>query len=534
MNKFFIHLFLLIFVVACNSPKKHFADVNVNSVEFKNWLKHNHLMQYYDKSDQIDSFTVEQFLFKKRELLNQKDLKKRHFLINAQKFSDSQNYIKKSIKSSIYLDEDKIKEQILVLNKIEDNKKDKIRLYQIYKNYPVNASQADINATINQLNEIKSNIHTLDDFKQMATLYSDSQSRLQKGLIGNIPKGKFPDSLDKVVMQLQENQMTDVLKGKKGAVLFFCEKVIVATKSTPEQIKQRVINRLKNHTLEKKYYDLVQKTLNLGHIEIDWRLMKEGDLKDISVNSTYTKISNQQLKWLLNGLNKNHKLNSFNINKIQNTIENYVKNIAFFNQLSQNSQQNLNLKFDFKYKNIIASEVMALMINEKLDRPTLVEERNYYQQNQSQFVRDKYYDISAIALKFDKDNKIEVYSKGQKILSQINNKSLSFKQAVYNYSFFKDNYHNGHMGNLSSKKIPNLIGINALKQIQLMQTGEISQLVETDSEILWVFRLNAIEHPRLMTFEEAQKKIHNILGNIQTKFLESNIIEEILLQIKKP
>jgi hypothetical protein len=84
------------------------------------------------------------------------------------------------------------------------------------------------------------------------------------------------------------------------------------------------------------------------------------------------------------------------------------------------------------------------------------------------------------------------------------------------------------LGKFSRSQLPGAFGINVLKQVLLMQTGHLSKLVETESGILWIIKLNAIENPRQMTFNEAKNQAHNQLGGERASDLENKINQNII------
>ena len=185
----------------------------------------------------------------------------------------------------------------------------------------------------------------------------------------------------------------------------------------------------------------------------------------------------------------------------------------------------------YKFKEAVAASVLATLISNKLTIPTDEETKLYYDENKNSFIRGEYFDISAIAFKLSEDTKLTTNKLAHQVLHQLQKGLINFEQAAAQYSYLANQYEKGYLGSFPQNRLSNVFGINVSKQLLLMKTGQISKPVESDSGILWIIRLNAIQKPRQMTFVEAELIAHNQLGQQRTTALENELIQSIIKDI---
>ncbi len=528
MKKIYFCAFTLIFLHACqqhNKPQHFFVNEN----QMQTWLKHRPLIQLQGATEQKDAFAVEHHLVSQQALIEKSQLDKMIFLHNNSRNSQSEPFIKRSIRATVKLDQQQVDDNTAMLMQRQHNKKAKVRLYQIFKNYPLNATAKEIRNINQKMQQIHDQISDLDSFKKFAVAESESQSRLQSGLIGNIAHGKFPPTINDIVMNMKPNQTSDVIIGKQGVLIFYCERIVLPHKQTDQQISERVINTLTNHAVHQAFEKKKQLTINNAHINIDWGAITNAQGQMVAAKSNNAELSNQQLLWLLNGKKGQKELSDFAKKTIENSINNHFLYAAFYRQLNPTAQKQLEEKSRYLLQQHIASEVMALMIGEQLKIPTETDERNYFEAHHKNYIHKPRFSISAIALKLDPQNKVTSHQHTYQLWYDIAHKKITFKQAFAQYSFLNKKYPEGYSISLSAVDIPQVFGIEVSRQIKTMQKGDISLPVASEERgIVWILRLDEVIEAKAMTYEEAQKSIHNTLGNKAAKSLQNDITQSII------
>lgn len=530
----YVLITLMILMSGCHHQKQALNHISPKKHELEQWLKYRPTLQLVDSTQQIEAYAVEQYLLSKYALIDPIIRKKLYFLHQNVRNAQAIPLIKNSIKAQLTLPEDEIQESIALLKARQNNQKSKMRLYQIYKQYPNGASQNQRDHINQKMHNIRDQITDLNIFKKLAQQESESQSRLQSGLIGNVADGQFPANINALITDLKANEMSEVIIGKQGAVLFYCERIIPPRPpQSLEHIRQRVINTLSNHTTSQKFNKQKQLLLRNAKIVIDWQAIDDERLEEISVTGEgQMTLNNQQLLWLINGLKGHKTLSETSQQSLISRINDYVINERLFALLSHKQQQQLNEQNQWALKQVLASEVMATLVNKQLSAPTESDEKTHYYANQHLFVRGLHYHISAIALPLDEKHLVQSHQKARELWENLQQQQLSFEQAFHQHSLFKDRYPNGYTVESLTQEIASLFGIDAMRQIQLMQTGQISlPVAASDRGLIWIFRLDKIEPKRPMNFAEAQQAINQYLGSVDSKNLQQSITENIINQM---
>ena len=534
-------IFVLMLLISCSSIQvdsqntldQFIARSHSNQIiklslgEFDRWLLHKKQLLLNNKKQQIESYFVEEYLYRNKDLIDHELQSNIYFLNKAVMYSKAVNTVKKQIMEKVKVDEKEIQQNIIMLQQRAKLKTHKVRLYQIYKKYPINASLEEKQLLKKQMQLIRDNITDLNGFKKAASRESDSQTRLFYGLLGNVKNGKFKGEINNIVMKMQANEISEVITGTHGVLMFYCEKRIAPKIKTLQQTTNYVIQTLRNRNFSNDFNKHFEDTLNKQRIQIDWEKIYEDSPSKTAVFSKTYNLTNLELSQLLT----NKDRNVIPKKSIESIINNYIANRALFHELNSDQQKHLSLKSHYKLKQSIASSVLVNMIAKKLKIPTDDDLKKHYQENKETYKTKLQYDVSAIAFKLTDDNKASVYNQAEIVLNQLKLKLLSFENASQKHSFLNEKYNNGYLGKFSLNQVPRAIGINAKKQISLMRVGEISKLVETDSSILWIFKLNTIDLPRIQSYIEVKKRIDNQLGNERTDILESEIFTDIITKL---
>ena len=498
---------------------------------FEQWLTNKKYLLLKSKEQQIQSYFTEDFLYQKRQSVIPDQLERIKFINRASMHSKSITAIKKQIMKQVKIDEVEILNNFETIKKKNKLKKDKVRLYQIYKKYPVDADIHTKKLVQQEMLTLRTKVTDLSSFKKIAATYSDSQTRLNNGLLGNIHHGKFSGEINDLVMKMQSNELSDLILGAQGVLLFYCEKRLPAKIKTDEQILNYVKNTLKNRAFKRAYKNKINVTLAKSNLDINWQKLYQVDSNSLSITSNVIDLTNKQISWLINGTKAKKKIKDFSKQTINKIVNEYIINYSLFNTLTENQKQKLIMSAQYKFKKLVASSVMAKLITKKLTIPTDKEIKLYYDENKNSYLREEYFEISAIAFKLSEDSKLITNNLAHQVLHQLKKGLISFEQASNQYSYLENKYKNGYFGSFPTKQLSNVFGINVSKQLQSMQTGQISKPVESDSGILWIVRLNAIQQPRQMTFTEAEPIAHNELGQERITILEDIFINDIIRDI---
>jgi hypothetical protein len=379
------------------------------------------------------------------------------------------------------------------------------------------------------MKSIRAEVKTLSSFKQLAIKESNAQSRLQKGLIGNVYSGQFAPSLDKIVMKMQAGELSQVIDLPTGLVLFYCEKNINTPHKTDKQLKEIVTKNLQTELSNQKWQEYQQQLQEKLNLIYHWDIIQnKGQDQATVVGNLLFQLSKQQLLWLLNGYNGSKPLSAFNHKEIVVKVQNYFVNKNIFSQLALDAQDVILSGMKSQYINRITSEVMVMLVAPRLKKLSDKEIQSYYDKHTNQLLTAKTYDLSALGLEINKKNRKKIYKKLESIYYDVVTLQADFEQAIEKYSIIDKSFPNLNLNKLSDKRLSTIFGVRAANSIRLMPPGEISDLIEIGSGYLWIVRLNAIIEPRPYQLSEVRQFIEDKLNSQRADEIQNLISTELL------
>ncbi len=518
-------------LMSCHTiPKSKTIAFNKNGTlqltqkDLSNWLLKNPKEKYSTKELQIKLYFVEKYLISQKHLLVNELIKKINFDRELSLYRNTIVYYKKRIKLKAHIDQNQFDQYFLTMKKNEALKSNKKRIYQIYMKYPLNSTLNEKNMLAKELQGIRSSIHNLDDFKHSAQLYSDSQSRLKKGLIGNIYQGFFKNKLNDIIMQMNPGELSDVIVTKTGLHLFYCESEIPVNIRSDKLLKEILERNLINIDFESKWADFRKDTLDSIDIQISWENVFNDNNDAIVANTELFSIAKQQLMWLMN---EDIHLKNHRKENITQSIQSYFFSKHLYGLLDINQKNKLIKDALFHYEKNIAANVMTYFINKELKPATEIELIEYYDQNQNKYINPKSVNFSFIALRFDEQNKKDTYLVAEEILNKLYS-GTPFGLFAKQHALFEKRFPKGRVYSMAERNISKVFGVNVHKQINLMKVNETSKIVESKSGYLWILKLHSIEDPRPLNFDESLQFLKKDMGKVKLNTIQNNIIEKII------
>ncbi|MFK8010932.1 MAG: peptidylprolyl isomerase [Marinicellaceae bacterium] len=524
LSVFLFFSFLVIFQ-SCHGKLiayNHDKTIELSDVELNNWLEYRMELQYFSRKVQIEAYFLEKHILNDIKSLDSTQLKPINFNNTMYRNKLVQKYFAQDIKSSIVLDENEFNDLVEKTKKTNLEKKERRRLYQIFLKYPKNASAKVKDKYLNKIQSIKNQISDLQSFKKLAEKYSDSQSRINSGLIGNIQNGFFSSPLNEIIMSLKEKGISEVIKSKDGLMLLYFEKKVTPKIYTESEIHNNVKSKLLNYYFKVESKNKKQKIIDQLNIEIDYQKINNSDDDSIIAQSGKINLTSYQLKLLID--NKG-TLENYNNVQIKTLIEDYFFGIHIYHSLSKADKTEVDESV--KYYNDLSLKSLYLTehINKIIQPPSLDKLLSFYNENIHLFKRQPTYSLTYISIK-KSDNKTDIFD----VYFQINNDSSKFDMFSQKYSRFENRFPSGKVVNFTSKNISFTFGVNFTKQLQLLNPGEISKPFKSDTGDYWMIRLDQKNKPTTKTFDEAKKQIVKKVGNRMVTELKNQIIKNILVQ----
>ena len=118
---------------------------------------------------------------------------------------------------------------------------EKRRLLHIYKRFgpSVNRDQA-----VAELTQVRERLLAGENFERLAREHSDSETRHQGGLVGEIGRGQFTNDFDQVVFALDEGVPSEPITTTDGAHLFLVQSLIPERNFDFEQVRTAIVQEV--------------------------------------------------------------------------------------------------------------------------------------------------------------------------------------------------------------------------------------------------------------------------------------------------
>jgi len=109
----------------------------------------------------------------------------------------------------------------------------------IYKQFNDNKAQA-----INELKQLRQRILLGENFKILASQYSDSESRHTDGYVGVVKRGDLSQEFDEIIFNLEKDIPSNVISTKEGAHVFLVERILDNKEFSFESVKLMILQQL--------------------------------------------------------------------------------------------------------------------------------------------------------------------------------------------------------------------------------------------------------------------------------------------------
>ena len=408
----------------------------------------------------------------------------------------------------------------------------RVRLYNLFKRFPVGASPIQRQDTLASIEALRQNLINGADFKELATRESNSQTRLNGGLMGNVRAGTLPSEVDQVVMQLKAGEISQVLASKDGYTLFYCEKILEKVYRPPAELRKISRDMLEQQAFREAKLQLEKNITAQVTPRYFWSRFdtSDGNFADTRlVEFNHGGLTAQQVAWLMNE-DDVRKLAGYRQQAMQRKIEAHIFGLMEWRQVKQfnlDDSAETQAREYWKFEQVLADQVILNEVKAVFQQPTPEQVRNYYDSHQGDFKRHAHYKLAVIKLTQAADESTsELHDKAYVVANDINSGEIAFADAARKYSSHPSRNRSGELAWISRYVLPHRLGINVLRQVLIMQPGEISAPVASDDGSVWIIALREIEAARPMHFQEAEQKAENGFANQQLAELRMKFLTQ--------
>lgn len=434
--------------------------------------------------------------------------------------------LRREVAATVVVSEEDI-QKTMAISRDKMHRPRKVRLRNIFKRYPVNATPAEKAALHQRLLDIRKRIQLGEDFAAIAIAESDSQTRFNKGILGNVAPGKLHPKVDAIAMAMKPGTFSDPIETQDGLTLLFCERIIPGQTRTEAEFRQNIENALQRRQ-EKRAWD--QKRVSLldpKALAMDWAALKNESNPETAIFASY-----EDLFLTVSGYRALLKQANIQIHdelpEKPGLVESLFLQFKYLEALGERPEQKEAFEsregfFAAQYK---AARGIAATVAKDLVPPTEEEMRRLYQREKQRFQNPQQYRCQVLQFPYQGEELVKATEEMLAIENRITNGEITFEEAIQAYSQHPSKANLGHLDWRNEQQLSRL-GFNLVRAARELKPGEMSGLIQEDSG-LWLIRLNEYREKRPQTFAEAKSQIETFMGQMLVVAQQENLIAELI------
>ncbi len=352
-------------------------------------------------------------------------------------------------------------------------KPQKLRLRNLFLSYPPGASEAEKEAVQNHMTELRRRLEEGMDFGVLAEQESHSQTRFNKGLMGNVTPGQLPEPINTIAMSLTAGEVSTVIESPDGLTILKCDRIIEARVPSPDEIRDGLTKNLRRIEEKRRWKAL---TLELGG----------GNAS----GPAFKKAAAEQARDL--GLDRNPET----VAAIKWTRRQYL-----------------------------ATEALRRRVEATMTMPTETDVRQYFDSNRGSFTKPEVFELSVIRLDHSDTDRSAVHRKAAELSHNLRNDRRDFAEAARTSSDDASASMGGRLASMTRRQMAGR-GPEFMKTVMGLRAGEISREFTANGS-QWIVRLDDRQPARGATFEEASDQAREKLGQDRVAALQETIENDI-------
>lgn len=273
-------LMLFIFLSSCSDDKTIVATFQGGEIPLSDLTQ---LVSKLTKEERSHLKTEDDYFKFVRKVAIEKIILNEVYKSGLDKKTDIQEKIE-SIKKSTAFDILRDKNVIQKVKVLESDYQKYTNIYELYqivlRTDTLNDGKLDNSDKL--LNDIKTKVKTLDDFKSFAMKYSEDITASEGGYLGSIRPGIMDDEIDKVLSEIKLCKVSDIIETYAGKHLIWVnsvKKIDVKELINDRKLYEAIYNQ-KVETVENDWYEKISKSSDLN---INYDLMLSKNQSDIVI-----------------------------------------------------------------------------------------------------------------------------------------------------------------------------------------------------------------------------------------------------------
>ena len=411
------------------------------------------------------------------------------------------------------------------------NKPRKVRLRNLYKKIPSDADEKNRQLILENMQQIRQKIVDGADFAELARSESDSQTRFQGGLIGNVPPGQFGSKLDRIVQVMQPGEISEIIESEDGLTIFFCENIIDPEIRRVADYKKSVKTYLFNRERIRRIDALEESLLRKAQARFHWTVLDHESFESTADDQVITDYEGGQINLatlrVIVNQGRQRELSQLNSRQIQTLIESYLRKAMAISELKARSLPRSvehQAQLDWLRPIALSRREILRRVTTRFVAAAEQEIKDHFQANQDKFIRYAHYDLSVIVIPIESQERKQIHQQAEDLVKQLRSQARDFATAARGHSTHSSSANGGRLGWTNKKSLFQL-GSAIMAAIGDLQNGEITDPIE-EKEQLWIFELHDFEDQRRMRYEEAKPQAESQLNTRRLRTIETQITAE--------
>ncbi len=404
----------------------------------------------------------------------------------------------------------------------------RVRLRNLFKRFAPDASSEAKAAVRATMEGLLARLRDGEDFKAMARAESDSQTRLQEGLLGNVRAGDLRPEIDAVAMALEEGQISSILEEEEGLTILYCESVLPAVERTPEDLARLARKRLRSQARKRIEGELNQDLLARAELTITWPKDLNAEPSKVVATWREGRLTAEDLTALVSLSRGSRTLAQLPREVLKGRIESLV-----IRRVARLRARRLGLgdralveRRRWARRQILAGKALTRRVELRFEQVTDEELRQVFGRNRDAFTRPTHYRLEAIALPLDGDDARLSYQAAYRLIERLRRGELSFEEAARGHSRHPSASEGGRLGLWPERAIVAQLGRQVARAVAGLPIGQLSKPVE-EASALWILRVAEVEPKREQTFMEARDRVEQKIGQTRAARLQSEATAEL-------
>ncbi len=416
----------------------------------------------------------------------------------------------------------------------------RVRLRNIFKRFPRDADDNRKAAIRARMESVVERWRQGEDFRQLAREESDSQTRWQGGLLGNVRAGTLRPAIDKIAMTMEPGQISDILEEEEGLTVLFCEKILDAVVRSPEELRTIARQRLENQREGKLTRELEDELLAESGLSFTWpdasASTEDQSGEAVVAHWLEGRLTVDELESWLKSLGPPSQGLDMPREWIERQIRTWV-----IHRMARLRARRLGLidasvrePLFFSRLQALAGQALARRVSERFEPITETKMRQAYDrwiadpetEPEPVFMRPEIFELRVLQLPLETQDPRPTYELAETLSRRLQAGELDFARAAAEFSAHGSKAQGGSLGGVSMRQINRRFGFGLSRALQGLQVGEISAPVE-ESEALWILSLDGLEASRAMTFEEARARIEQRLGQERAEQFQQEVTDQL-------